>query len=291
MIFSSSVRIIGLLVLACLLQSCSAVKLAYNQATDLAYWYLDGYVDFSSEQSLQVKEELGKLQVWHRQTQLPSYIDTLQKLQQKVPADVTALEACSVFTEVRRKVVVLTDQTQPAVVAMLDTLSSSQLDQVARKFDKSNAEFRSDYMQTSKPANQSKRYKQAVSRAEMLYGRLDDKQLALVAQQIEKSRFNATMSFAERQRRQQDTLQTLRMLSKNQAPMAEKRQAVRSLYERALASPNPNHVVYADVLTQEACKNFADLHNSTTASQRRKAVATLQGYEQDMKTLSAQGIG
>lgn len=290
-IFSSSARIISLLVLASLLQACSAAKLAYNQAPELAYWYLDGYVDFSSEQSLQVKDDLGKLQAWHRQTQLPSYIDMLQKLQQKIPADVNVLEACSIFSEVRRKVVVLTDQTQPAVVAMLDTLSSSQLDAMARKFDKGNAEFRSDYPQLAKPTTQSKRYKRAVSRAETLYGRLDDKQLALVALQVEKSGFNATLAYAERQRRQQDTLQTLRTLLKNQATTEQKRQAVRSLFERALTSPNPSYAGYVDGLTQEGCKNFADLHNSTTASQRRKAVATLAGYEQDMKTLSARGNG
>ena len=290
-IFLSSARIISLLVLACLLQSCSAVKLAYNQAPDLAYWYLDGYVDFSSDQSLQIKDDLGKLQAWHRQTQLPSYIDTLQKLQQKIPLDVSALEACSIFSDVRRKVVVLIDQTQPAVVAMLDTLSGNQLDQMARKFDKVNAEFRSEYLQAAKPLNQSKRYKQAVSRAEMFYGRLDDEQLALVALQVEKSRFNPTLAYAERQRRQQDTLQTLRTLSKNEATTDQKRQAVRGLYERALASPNPNYNGYVDALTQESCKNFADLHNSTTASQRRKAAAVLLGYEQDVKTLSAQRNG
>jgi hypothetical protein len=290
-IFSSSARIISLLVLASLLQACSAAKLAYNQAPELAYWYLDGYVDFSSEQSLQVKDDLGKLQAWHRQTQLPSYIDMLQKLQQKIPADVDVLEACSIFSEVRRKVVVLTDQTQPAVVAILDTLSSSQLDAMARKFDKGNAEFRSDYPQLAKPTTQSKRYKRAVSRAETLYGRLDDKQLALVALQVEKSGFNATLAYAERQRRQQDTLQTLRTLLKNQATTEQKRQAVRSLFERALTSPNPSYAGYVDGLTQEGCKNFADLHNSTTASQRRKAVTTLAAYEQDMKTLSARGNG
>ena len=284
-------RIISLLVLACLLQACSAAKLAYNQAPELAYWYLDGYVDFSSEQSLQVKDDLHKLQAWHRQTQLPTYIDTLQKMQQKIPGDVNARDTCDILSEVRRKFLVLSDQTQPAVAAMLDTLTASQIDVMARKFDKSNADFRKDYLQTAKPANQSKRYKQAVSRAEMLYGRLDDQQLALIGQQVEKSRFNAALAYAERQRRQQDTLQTLRAVLKNQTSTDQKRQTVRGLFERALISPNSNYADYVDALTKENCKNFADLHNSTTTNQRRKAVETLMGYEQDMKKLSAQGNG
>lgn len=288
---SNLFRIISLLVLACLLQACSAAKLAYNQAPELAYWYLDGYVDFSSEQSVQVKDDLHKLQAWHRQTQLPTYIDTLQKVQQKMPGDVSAQDTCNILSEVRRKFLVLSDQTQPAVAAMLDTLTASQIDVMARKFDKSNADFRKDYLQTAKPVNQSKRYKQAVSRAEMLYGRLDDQQLALIGQQMEKSRFNAALAYAERQRRQQDTLQTLRTMLKNQTTTDQKRQTVRSLFERALISPNPNYADYVDALTKENCKNFADLHNSTTTNQRRKAVETLLGYEQDMKKLSTQSNG
>lgn len=291
MIFTSARRIISLLVLASLLQACSAVKLAYNQAPELAYWYLDGYVDFSSAQSLQVKDDLHRLLAWHRQTQLPTYIDTLQKMQQKMPLDVNAQDSCNILSEVRRKLLLLSDQAQPAVVTMLDTLTASQIDGMARKFDKGNADFRQDYLQVAKPANQTQRYKQAVSRAEMLYGRLDDKQLALIGQQIEKSSFNATLAYAERQRRQLDTLQTLRTSLKTQSTTDQKEHSVRGLFERALMSPNPNYAGYADALTRENCKNFADLHNSTTTSQRRKAIETLMGYEQDMRKLSGQGKG
>ena len=284
-------RIISLMLVAFMLQACSASKLAYNQAPDLAYWYLDGFVDFSGAQSVQVKDDLSKLQAWHRQTQLPTYIDTLQKMTQKMPVDVSAQDACTIFSEARRKFLIVSDQAQPVVVTLLDTLTSSQIDVMARKFEKGNVEYRKDYLQTGKPINQSKRYKQAVSRAEMLYGRLDDKQMSLVASHVEKSRFNATLAYAERQRRQQDVLQTLRALSKSQPTTEQKKLAVRSLFERSFVSPNANYADYVEALTKDSCANFANLHNTTSASQRLKAVETLMGYEQDIRTLSAQGNG
>jgi hypothetical protein len=55
-------RIIGglaILFLAGLLQSCSLMKLAYNQAPELAYWQLDRHFDFTDAQSLQVKTDLA----------------------------------------------------------------------------------------------------------------------------------------------------------------------------------------------------------------------------------------
>ena len=284
-------RIISLMLVAFMLQACSASKLAYNQAPDLAYWYLDGFVDFSGAQSVQVKDDLSKLQAWHRQTQLPTYIDTLQKMTQKMPVDVSAQDACTIFSEARRKFLIVSDQAQPVVVTLLDTLTSSQIDVMARKFEKGNVEYRKDYLQTGKPINQSKRYKQAVSRAETLYGRLDDKQTSLIASQVQKSRFNATLAYAERQRRQQDVLQTLRALLKSQPTTEQKKLAVRSLFERSFVSPNANYADYVEALTKDSCANFANLHNTTSASQRLKAVETLMGYEQDIKTLSAQGNG
>ena len=284
-------RIISLMLVAFMLQACSASKLAYNQAPDLAYWYLDGFVDFSGAQSVQVKDDLSKLQAWHRQTQLPTYIDTLQKMTQKMPIDVSAQDACTIFFEARRKFLIVSDQAQPAVVTLLDTLTSSQIDVMARKFEKGNVEYRKDYLQTGKPINQSKRYKQAVSRAETLYGRLDDKQTSLIASQVQKSRFNATLAYAERQRKQQDVLQTLRALLKSQPTTEQKKLAVRSLFERSFVSPNANYADYVEALTKDSCANFANLHNTTSASQRLKAVETLMGYEQDIRTLSAQGNG
>ena len=284
-------RIISVVLLACLLQACSSAKLAYNQAPELAYWYLDGYVDFSSGQSVQVKSDLNKLQTWHRQTQLPTYIDMLQKMQQKIPLDITTQDACNILSDVRRKFLMVSDQAQPAVVTMLDTMTSNQIDTLARKFEKGNADFRKDYLQIAKPVNQTKRYKQTISRAEMLYGRLDDKQTSLISSQVEKSRFNAPLAYAERQRRQQDTLQTLRTLLKTQATGEQKNLAVRSLFERSSMSPNPDYVEYIDALTKENCANLASLHNTTSTSQRRKAIETLMGYEHDMRTLSIQGPG
>ncbi len=284
-------RIISLLVLFGLLQACSAVRLAYNQAPDLAYWYLDSYANFNSAQSLQVKEELVKLHTWHRQTQLPAYVDTLQKVQKLLPGDVTGSTACSVVDDIRRKLVAVSDQAEPAVGALADTLRAVQLTQMERKFDKNNAAYREDYVDATAKDSYAKRYKQALNRAEMLYGRLDDKQLALITRQVEQSRFNAALSYAERLRRQQDTLQNLRAMMANPSPGEPTRKAVRALLERSINSPNMAYRDYLEALTQDGCKNFAELHNSTSPEQRRKAVQTLNNYEQDLKVLSAQNKG
>ena len=280
--------IISLLAAAALLQACSAVKIAYNQAPQLAYLYLDGYADFNEVQSLQVRTDLTKFVAWHRQTQLPGYIDLLQKIQQKMPQDITAVQACDVFADVRQKALALTDYAEPATLSVAATLSAKQLTVMERKFAKGNTTWREDYLEGSAKDLFEKRQKSAIKRADMLYGSVTDKQRSLIAQQIEKSQFKAAQSYAERQRRQKDIVQTLGKVIANPQDAATAQKEMRSLLARSVASPDAAYKNYLETITQESCASFAELHNATSAEQRKKAVEVLAGYEQDFKVLVGQ---
>jgi Family of unknown function (DUF6279) len=284
-------RIIAVLGLAGALVACSAVKTLYSQAPDLAYWYLDGYVDFNGAQSLQVKTGLTQVQAWHRQTQLPAYIDILQKLQERAPSPISATEACDIVADVRGKLLAVSGQMEPMAVEVVTTISVSQLQQMESKFARNNTDYHEDFLEGSVQERRSKRLKKAVKRAEMLYGELQDDQLVAIAQSIDRSRFNPVLAFGEWQRRQQDVLKTVRSVSANLPAPANQttpeiiRQAIRSLIARTAESPDPGYRTYAKALTEQSCQNFADFHNKTTPAQRKKAVETLKAYEQDFRVL------
>lgn len=290
-------RIIGLvgmmgllLLLASALQGCSAIRLAYNNSPDLAYWYLDGYADFNGAQSLQAKNELEKIQVWHRQTQLPAYIDLLQKVKLKMPSDLDAAQVCEVFDDARRKLLAVSDRAQPAVVAVAATLRPAQITHMERKFEKGNEKYRDDYLDATPKSSRAKRYKEAVKRAEMLYGSLGDKQLERIGDAIDQSSFNAAVAYAERIRRQRDILQTLRTVTAVKVPVQANIDPIKitlsKLIERAVSSPNATYQSYFEKLTQDGCRSFAELHNATSPAQRARAVATINGYQEDLKVLA-----
>jgi hypothetical protein len=60
---------------------------------------------------------------------------------------------------------------------------------------------------------------------------------------------------------------------------------VHALLERAMNSPEAAYRSYMDKLTQESCKSFAALHNSSTPAQRTKLAAALKDYEMDARAL------
>jgi hypothetical protein len=199
-----------------------------------------------------------------------------------------AASACALYADVRDKVIAVTSGAEPATVALVGTLNADQLANLERRFAKGNAEYREDFLDATPRKRRDKRYKEAVKRAEMLYGSLDHKQLAVIGHRIDTSRFSAPVSYGEKLRRQQDALQTLRPLVAGQGTPEATQAAIKGLFERTLNSPDAAYRDYMDKLTQDACTSFAELHNSTTPAQRSKAVETLLRYEQDFRTLHLQ---
>ena len=124
----------------------------------------------------------------------------------------------------------------------------------------------------------------------MLYGRMEEPQLAVLRTSLATSGFDADWRYREMLRRQQDTLATLRRVVdgqlKNEAAL---RQAVRTLMTSTTESPDAGYRNYAASMTQESCRTLAALHNSTSAAQRRTLADKLQAYEADARTLVAAG--
>ncbi len=277
---------LGLLAVAGVLQACSVMKLAYNQAPDLAYWYLDDYLDLTGEQSLRVKASLSQLQAWHRQTQLPVYITALQQLQQQIPSDITAAAACKVATDIRNNLGAVAHRAESLAAGVAIMLQPGQLKHLEKKFAKTNAKAEDEMEEDREKTRQGKRYEQMLSRAESLYGTLDEPQRAVIARRLEQSRFDVRVLFAEKKRRQHDALQTLQPMATGQSSAAQAQAALRGLVERTMNPLEPVYRRYLDQLSQENCQSFAELHNSTTPAQRSKAVETLKGYEQDFRILN-----
>jgi Family of unknown function (DUF6279) len=281
--------VLGVLALVGLLQACSTLRIAYNQAPELAYWYIDSYLDLNGAQSLQLKGDLARLQTWHRRSELPAYVATLQKLQQRLPQDLDAAAICAIASDVRSKLITLSERAEPAAAVLASSLSTAQLAHLERSFAKDNARLREEFLDATPQEKRDRRYKRTVRRAQMLYGRLENTQLGVISQRIEQSRFDAERAHRETLRRQNDALAALRGLASGQASGQASTDsapaAIRSLFERTWNTPDPAERDYRAQMTQDSCQTLAAIHNSTTPAQRGEAVQTLRRYELDFTTL------
>jgi len=285
---SSRYAIIALLAAAlCLLGACSALRFGYNQADELAYWWLDSYVDFNDTQSLQVRRALAQWHAWHRRTQLPDYIGLLARAQAEVLEPTSAERLCKWWENARSRV---DAALEPAVAPAADLLLSvtpQQIAHIERRYAKANAEFLDDYLQADPAQRRKESIQRAVDRAESFYGRIDEAQRERIAKSVAQSPFDPELWFGERKARQQEALQMMRRLLAERASSDAAQAAVRTYFERMTLSPRPDYRRYARALTEYNCQFAADLHNTTSTAQRQALVGKLKGWEADLRALSA----
>jgi hypothetical protein len=293
MVFAWSVKsrsrcwIIGACLL--LLTGCSAVRLAYNQAPHLMYWWLNGYVDFDTEQGGRARDALADWFAWHRATQLSDYAGLLAAAQQQILHDVTPNEVCQWADELRKRIEVGYDHGVPAIAEMVRTLKPQQLRRVERRYRQADEEFRDEFLQADRAERLEESNKRAISRAELIYGELNDMQRGLLTQGIAVSPFDPERWLVERQLRQREIVETLRSLQSQQADTLRTEAALRVFAAHAAQSPRPAYREYQQRLFDHNCRLIARLHNSTTPEQRRRGAERLKGWEEDLRALASNG--
>jgi len=280
-------RIIGLLSLSLALGGCSALKLGYNSLPQVAWWWLQRYVDFEGEQARDVREDLHRLLAWHRSAELPRIAALLQRVEQEAVADTTPERVCGFEPELRERYLALRRQAEPMIAAHAMTLTPAQLQQLDRRHARNARAFERDWLQLTPAEQLDKRLQQMRERAERVYGHLGEPQLAALRRELEQSAFSPVLWHTERLRRQQDTLAVLRGITSQPATAEQARAAVRGLLERLDRSPDPAWRAWQQEQVPEACRLVAALHNATTAEQRAHAVRRLRGWQRDLADLSA----
>lgn len=271
-----------------LLGACSALRFGYNQADELVYWWLDGYLDFNEAQSPRVRDALVQLHTWHRRTQLPDYAALLARARAEAPAPTTPERVCQWWDDARGRIDAAIERTIPPSADLMLTLTPDQLRHIERRYAKSNDEFRADFLQSDPADRRKESVRRAVDRAESFYGRLDEAQRARIAKSVAESPFDAELWFGERKRRQQEALQMLRRIRAEGSGPDQAQAALRVYYEHALRSPRPEYARYAKTLTEYNCGVAASLHNSATLAQRAVLVGKLKDWEADIRSLLAQ---
>jgi hypothetical protein len=270
------------------LSGCSTIRVVYNNSDDVIYWWLDGYADLQGEQKQFTRDTLTDLQRWHRQQQLPEYVALLKRMQTMAPNDITPTQVCAVTEDMKTSFVTLLRFVEPANTKLASQLKPEQLLSIRKRFDKTNKTWKEDWLDPNAEERLRYRIKQATNRLEDFYGRLDKPQRDALHKWLSESIFDPKMSYAERERRQADSMQTFQRMAQEGSATAQAQNMLRGLTERSFNSPNERYRAYSRELWNENCEGFAKLHNSTTPAQRQRMLEALRGYEQDFKSLMAQ---
>ena len=280
------IRILLALAALLLLPACSAIKLGYQQLPTLSYWWLDSTVSFSGNQTPAAKEAIDKLYQWHRREELPGYAALLQRTADLSAGSVQPEQLCRVVDEVQARRDTLMRQAVVLAGPVAMALGPRQLSHMARHWEQQNEEWEKEWLQGDTDARMERRLDKALGRYNSFYGELSAAQTALIKTQLAQSPWTAEWGRRDRQRRQQDLLSTLQRITQSNMTQAQAEAQLWGVWKRWLQPPDAGQRAVVQSLSQRACENLAQLHNTATPEQRLRVARRLRAYERDLLDLN-----
>ena len=281
---------VGLLAVS-LLAACSALQLAYRQAPNLTYWWLNGQFSFNDAQSVLVRQDVDSFFAWHRKQALPELSNQLRRWQGLALSDWKADQVCREVDWVLARLLQAFDQSAPAMARMSLQLQASQLLSWQQKQTDSNEEFQEDFVQGDTQERLDRRLERTAKRMRQFYGSLSTEQEALLRSWLARSPYNPQKALTERLRRQQDIRDTIRLVQTTHgsrqpgdtaaAPVAVQI-SLRGVLDRAVNPSNPTTKAYNDAFMQHSCAQLAAVHNSMNPAQRTELARTLGNYADEL---------
>lgn len=268
------------------LSGCSAVKLGYEQSPTLLYWWLDSHIDFSDEQTPQARDALGQLQAWHRTQELPAYAALLARMAVLAEGPVTNTQTCQISQQVQTHLARLAGEAARLAVPVSQTVDASQRQHLVAYWARKNAQWEEEWLQGPPEKRLRRRVDKAVDRYADFYGSLTPAQTEMVRRHVLQSFWTPEWGRQERQRRQDLMLEALTRIEQGSLDAGETETRLRSLWGQVMNPPAPADRERMQAWIEQGCQHVAELHNSTSAEQRQRAMRRLRKYEKDLRELA-----
>ena len=270
-----------LLTLSLVLSACSRVGLAYRNLDVIIPWTLNDYLGMHAGQKNWFNDKLKEHLAWHCTTQLPGYLDWLDRLQQMVDDNQvtdTALQARTV--EAKQAIAEIARTITPSAIELLQGLDDQQVNEMNEALAKDLRKRQDEYLKPPLDQQIKERAERMNKRLDAWIGPLSASQkarvtawsIALDQQNAEwignRARWQAQFTEAVQQRHNADFPQKIQQL----------------LVDRESLWTPEYKVAYAQ--TEAAARGLiVDLMAESTVQQRLKLTQKIDGVRSDFKAL------
>ncbi|MDH2015293.1 DUF6279 family lipoprotein [Pseudomonas juntendi] len=131
------------------LGACSRMDLAYRNLDRLVPWSLGDYLDMNGRQKALLDDRLKQHLAWHCKTQLPGYLDWLERVRAMVADNQVTDQALQQRTrEARQAIGRVAEEITPSATELLRGMSDSQVAEMREAFRDDIAERQKEYVDT-----------------------------------------------------------------------------------------------------------------------------------------------
>ena len=277
-----AVRTILFLVISTLmLTSCSRMNLAYRNLDLLIPWSLNDYLDMNRDQQTRFRAQLREHISWHCRTQLPGYLDLIDRLQTEVhqgTLNEAALRAH--YREAQEAIQTIATQITPTTVQLLRDLDDRQVRELSERFEKDRQERLKKYVQPSIAQQVRERADRMRERVEQWMGKTSETQRARIVEWATALDEQNTLWLDNRTQWQRSLVDAV---TNRQQPGFDERIA-RLLQDREVYWTREYRDAFP-ATEQAAIDLVIDLYGSAETGQRRRIESRLQDMRRDLGSL------
>ncbi len=265
-----------------LLAGCSQIGLTYRHLDFIIPWSLNDYLDMNASQKDWLDERLKEHLSWHCTTQIPGYLDWLDRLQGMVENNQVNQEQLKARTaEARQAIATLSKEITPSAVELLRQLDDQQVGEMQAAFAKDLRKHEDEFVHQPLDKQISERAQRMEKRLTPWMGKLNAAQQARVMQW--------STSLGEQNRLWIDNRahwQSLLLAAVKQRKTADFDQKIASLLQDRQTFWTPEYRAAYDHTEQAAISLIADLMAQSTVDQRQKLLAKIADVRKDFTDLS-----
>lgn len=274
-------QIAALLIFTLALGACSRVGLAYRNLDVIIPWSLSDYVDMNGEQKDWFNERLKEHLSWHCTTQLPGYLDWLDRLQAMVESNQVTDAALQERTaEAKQAIADTAREITPSAIELLQGLDDKQVAEMNDAFAKDLRKRQQEYVKPPLAQQIKERGERMEKRLNDWLGPLSDTQKQRVAAWTNALGDQNTQWIANRAHWQQQFSAAVA-----QRQSAEFPQRIETLLvNRERLWTADYRKAYANTEAQ-ARSLFVDLMAESTPQQRERLLKKIEGVRKDFNDL------
>ena len=168
-----------LIAIACTLAlaACNRMDLAYRNLDRLVPWSLDDYLAMNREQKALLDERLKQHLAWHCKTQLPGYLDWLDRVRDMVAEDRVTDQALQQRTvEARQAIGRVAAEITPSATELLRGMNDRQVAQMRDALRDDISERQKEYLDTPLAKQVARRSERMEKRLNNWFGELNTAQ-------------------------------------------------------------------------------------------------------------------
>ncbi|EGA64222.1 DUF6279 family lipoprotein [Vibrio brasiliensis] len=171
---------LAILFAVCLaLAGCSS-KFVYNNMDWLLLEYLDDYVELNDEQEELVSQKIAVLSEWHRQEEIPNYVEHLDELMAIEPGTFTLQQLESQQLKFQQHSQRLVSRVAPELYSIARELSDDQVEQLMNSIRVRHTKYKKKYQPLSEPQVKQRYRERIEENLETWIGSLTNQQQTLL---------------------------------------------------------------------------------------------------------------